>query len=313
MKPASPRWPWLMLALAMIWVALVRIPLIRSAHAHLDSDLAVDGLTLLDATRGHFRWHYPGTPHMGIPSLFLAYPQAMVSGATAETITSGGVVAYELAVLAIFLLSWRAFGPSVAAWGLVPLAFASVGTVWLSGRLTGGHLLTVAWHAGALAVLHSCLARGGIGRAAVLGVWLGFGFYLDQMFLTSIGAIVLGAILFGTTFGAWVRKFLIVLAFAAGFVLGDLPRELGYRADPHDAYKGQFATILDPASSGPNEGRIDWARAGSWPRGTRTFFSANACLACSPATRSPRWNPTRIPPRSPGTGRTCPARPSRPG
>src|SRR5687767_3092782 len=60
------RWPWALLLLAMAWVALARVPLILNAEAHLDSDLAVDGLTLLDATRGRWRWHYPGTPHMGI-------------------------------------------------------------------------------------------------------------------------------------------------------------------------------------------------------------------------------------------------------
>ena len=63
------------------------------------------------------------------------------------------MVAYGLVVVATFLLNRRAFGPSVAAWGLVPLAFASTGTIWLSGRITGGHLLAAAWHAGAFALL----------------------------------------------------------------------------------------------------------------------------------------------------------------
>ena len=48
---------------------------------HLDSDLAVDGLTLLEATRGHWRWHYPGTPYMGIaPRAALAAAGAGLGG-----------------------------------------------------------------------------------------------------------------------------------------------------------------------------------------------------------------------------------------
>ena len=54
--------------------------------AHLDSDLAVDGLTLLDAVNGHWRWHYPGTPYMGILPMLLSYPQALVWGANPITL-----------------------------------------------------------------------------------------------------------------------------------------------------------------------------------------------------------------------------------
>src|SRR5207249_3385482 len=133
-----PLWPWALLVLAMAWVALVRVPLVLNAEAHLDSDLAVDGLTLLEAVRGHWRWHYPGTPHIGIGPVLLSWPQARIWGADPITLVSGGLVAHQALVLATFLLAWRGFGPDVAAWSLVPLTFASTGTIWLSGRLTGG-------------------------------------------------------------------------------------------------------------------------------------------------------------------------------
>ena len=45
--------------------------------------------------------------------------------------------------------------------GLLPLTFASTGVLWLSGRITGGHLLIVAWSAGAWLLLHEALVRGG--------------------------------------------------------------------------------------------------------------------------------------------------------
>ena len=64
------RWPWAVLGLGLVWTILIRVPLVLNAHDHLDSDLAVDGLTLLDALNGHWRWHYPATPSMGIAPLF---------------------------------------------------------------------------------------------------------------------------------------------------------------------------------------------------------------------------------------------------
>ena len=67
-----PRWPWVVLGLGLVWTVLLRVPLIVNAEDHLDSDLAVDGLTLIDALHGQWRWHYPGTPHMGILPLFFS-------------------------------------------------------------------------------------------------------------------------------------------------------------------------------------------------------------------------------------------------
>src|SRR4051812_27605014 len=100
---------WACLALALAWVALVRSPLVLNAGAHLDSDLAVDGLTLLEAVNGHWRWHYPATPFIGSLPVLLSWPQAMVGGASPITLVSGGVVAYALVVLATFAMNRRAF------------------------------------------------------------------------------------------------------------------------------------------------------------------------------------------------------------
>ncbi len=253
----TPRWVWVALVLAMVWVALVRVPLVMNAPIHLDSDLAVDGLTLVEALQGHVRWHYPGTPHMGILPVLLSLPQAAIWGATPETLVSGGVVAYELVLLATFLLALRAFGPRVAAWSLVPLAFASTGTVWLAGRITGGHLLTVFWHAAAFAFLHANLTRGGILRAAGFGVWCGLGLYLDQMFTLSFLAILAVGIASWLTSGEAPRRWWLGMVFLLGVALGVVPRVVGVRADPYDAYRQQFETILQPDP----QGGIDWDTA----------------------------------------------------
>ncbi|MDB5351606.1 MAG: hypothetical protein JWN86_2853 [Planctomycetota bacterium] len=307
----SPRWPWLCLVLAMFWVALVRLPLILNAEIHLDSDLAVDGLTLLDATHGHWRWHFPGTPYMGIPPILLSYPGALALGVNARSLVLGGVIAYEAVVLATFLLCWKAFGPRVAAWGLVPLAFASVGTVWLSGRVTGGHLLTLAWHVAALAMLHGLLRKGGIFRAFALGIWCGFGLYLDQMFLMTlltVAAIVFPAMLSGRT---WAIRFGLTLACLIGFAIGVVPRFLGERSDPHDAYEGQFSTIFRPETNGPLKGQVDRDRVKTLLKNHASLF----VLECLPRLISGHLLtgtefPTEPPPRSLAGG--APAKPAEP-
>jgi hypothetical protein len=226
---------------------LVRLPLVLNAATHLDSDLAVDGLTLLEATRGHWRWHYPGTPHMGTFPVLLSFPQALLWGAGPVTLVSGGTVAYALLTIAVFVLAWRGFGPGAAAWSLVPLAFASTGTLWLTGRITGGHILTAAWHAGAFALLHEALARGGAGRAAALGLVCGLGLYLDAMFLvTLMGLVPAAALIAGRAASRSWRGLGWAAVAVFAFVASLAPREAGRRLEPHDAYREQFRPVYQP-------------------------------------------------------------------
>ena len=185
----------MVLGSGLVWTVLIRVPLVLNAEDHLDSDLAVDGLTLLDAVRGHWRWHYPGTPHMGILPVLASYPQALMSGADPITLVSGGTIIWLLVVGSTFWLAGRAYGPTVAGWAIVPLVFSSLGTIWLSGRITGGHLLTLVWHTLAFVGLYVCLTRGRWPRAAALGLWCGLGLYLDAMFLFTLAGIVPAAML----------------------------------------------------------------------------------------------------------------------
>jgi hypothetical protein len=257
-----PRWPFFALAAALVWVLLVRVPLVMNADSHLDSDLAVDGLTLTEATQGYWRWHYPGTPHMGTLPVALSWIQAIFLGSTPATLVSGGVLAYALVVVATFWLAWKAFGPSVAAWSLVPLAFASTGMIWLSGRITGGHLLTLAWHTAAFALLFDLLVRGGTVRSAALGVWCGLGLYLDQMFLFSLVFVLLGVVIWALTLrlGTLGRQPSVVVVVLA-FLVGYLPHWRGQLVEPHDAYREQFQTIFRPAEGKPGSSAIAWDTA----------------------------------------------------
>ena len=244
--PRPPRWPWALFLASAAWAVVVRVPLVLNARAHLDSDLAVDGLTLLDAVHGRWRWHYPGTPHMGIGPVLLSWPQAAVWGASPESLVSGGVVAHLGLLLAVFLLTFRAFGPWAACGSLLPLTFASGGLVWLSGRVTGGHLVDAAWNAGAFALLAGCLQRGGRRRSATLGLWCGFGLALDSLFLTTLAGLVPAAVVGWLAGGAPRRGLASAAVFVGAFVVGVLPRPVGAWVDPYDAYREQFSVVTTP-------------------------------------------------------------------
>lgn len=227
----------------LAWTLLLRVPVVTNARRHLDSDLAVDGLTLIDALAGNWRWHYPGTPHMGSAQLLLSYVQARVWGPTPEALVSGGLVAWALVVLACFALAYEGWGPRIAAFSLVPLVFGSTGLIWLSGRITGGHLMTLAWHAGALLGLLACLRRARAPRYAALGLWCGLGVWLDAMFAFTLLALLPPLLFHRPTAGPFGRKLAQLLLFAAMIAVGALPKLAGRVADPYDAYNEQFAPV----------------------------------------------------------------------
>ncbi len=149
-QPRSRAWPWVALGLALVWVVVLRVPLVLNARAHLDSDLAVDGLVLLDATQGKFRWHYPGTPFIGSIPVVLSLGPGVVVGVGPGSLVAGGVVAFGLLVGATFWLNWRAFGPSGGGLGVDPVDV----------RVDGGDLAVGADHGRAPA--DGGLARGGV-------------------------------------------------------------------------------------------------------------------------------------------------------
>ncbi len=187
----------------------------------------------------------PGTPHMGILPLFFSYPQAAVWGANAFTLVSGGTLIWLLIVTGTFWLAWKTYGPSVAGWAILPLVFSSTGTIWLSGRITGGHLLTLAWHILAFVGLHACLSRGGRLRAAALGLWCGLGLYLDMMFLFTLFGLVPAALLGWFFGGRWRLNAGTTAAFLIAAIVGFLPHEIGRFVDPYDAYPSQFVATFD--------------------------------------------------------------------
>src|SRR5262249_30647025 len=148
-------------------------------------------------------------------------------------------------VVAAFALAWRTFGASAAGWAILPLVCSSTGTIWLSGRITGGHLLTLAWHAIAFVGLHATLTKGGTLRAAALGLWCGLGLYVDMMFLFTWFGLVPAASLSWLLVGRPPLKLAPIAAFLVAAILGFLPHEIGRIIDPYNAYPSQFAATFD--------------------------------------------------------------------
>ena len=203
----------------------------------------------MEAIQGHWRWHYPGTPYTGTGAVLLSWAQAKLWGVSPSTLVSGGTVAYLLLIGGVFATTWKAYGPRVAVAGLFPLTYASTGVIWLTGRITGGHMLVAAWSAWAYWLLLEYVSKPNRTRGLALGLFCGLGVYLDSMFLMTLLGLVpagLGAVVL-TRGNAWraSRAAACGLAVLAGFAVGYAPRPIGRWMEPHDAYNEQFSWSLD--------------------------------------------------------------------
>lgn len=245
-------WPWLLVIAALAWAAVIRLPMMRNARSHLDSDLAVDGLALISLLQGEWRWHLPGTPSMGIGFLLPSVSATWMRGVSPSTLVSGGVLSALLILVLTFALAWRAFGRSPALFALIPLTFASSGSVWLSGRISGGHLLTAAWHAGGFLIMAQALStttpRLQVLLWSGLGIWSGLGLALDPLHVFSLCGLGVSLVIARLTGAGGGKLSGIVGGLLIGLLLGLLPAALGRRSDPHDAYPGQLALTVDSSA-----------------------------------------------------------------
>ena len=230
--PAGPGW----CCIGLIWTALIRVPLVLNAHDHLDSDLAVDGLTLLDAVDGHWRWHYPGTPYMGIlPMLDFLSSGPGLGGEpdhAGEWRHGHLVTGRRRDILAGGQGLWARGGRlgNLAAGVLVARDDLAVGPDHRRPPADAG----VA-HGGVRGPL-CCLTRGGWPRAAALGLWCGLGLYLDAMFLFTLAGMVPAAFLAWLSTGRSRAGIGLAAVFWLRMLAGLVPREIGRAVDPYDAY-----------------------------------------------------------------------------
>ena len=134
--------------------------------------------------------------------------------------------------------------------------------MWLSGRITGGHLLIVAWSAVAWVLMHEAWVRRGWLPSIVLGFWCGLGVYLDSMFVLTLAGIAFAALIAalvesfygsrtarsevsGKERRSWLARLAQALALVLAFFAGAAPRAIGQWLEPYDAYNEQFSWSLD--------------------------------------------------------------------
>lgn len=236
------------LATILAFAFWLRLPMVVHADRHLDSDLAVDGLVLREYLRtGKLEASYPGTPHIMTLPVFLSLPAVKVWGDSAASLVFAGTAAAMLMIVPVFLLARKAYGLVPALLAGLLLAAGGLGQVWLSARVTGGHMLAAAWM-GWIWWLWTLL----IGRRSVLA-WYVFGmicaiaFFSDRIFalgLAALGLATLAAIRpYRSTVSGSIRKkqaamFLFSLV-AHSLLLAD--KALPYAT----AYGDQFAMTTD--------------------------------------------------------------------
>ena len=239
------------LALTLIILAafLIRWPMMVYAYKHLDSDLAVDGLTLRDFVQnGNWRWHYPGTPHIGTLPVLISLPAVALWGEGPASLVFAGIAANILLILAIYLLVNRAYGRVSAIRASLVLAAGGLGQVWLSARVTGGHLLSAAWLAWAWLLWTHLIDTKSLKSWAGLGLFCAIGIWIDSIFLLGIAGLGLSSVIMAWQLRSTIpikRRSIQALVFTTFLPIGPLISKLG---DGVNVYGSQFEITTDPSA-----------------------------------------------------------------
>ena len=239
----------LALTLIILAASLIRWPMMVYAYKHLDSDLAVDGLTLRDFVQnGNWRWHYPGTPHIGTLPVLISLPAVALWGEGPASLVFAGIAANILLILAIYLLVNRAYGTVPAILASLVLAAGGLGQVWLSARVTGGHLLSAAWLAWAWLFWTHLIDTKSLKSWAGLGLFCAIGIWIDSIFLLGIAGLGLSSVIISWQFRSTIpikRRSIQALVFTAFLPIGPLISKLG---DGVNVYGSQFEITTDPSA-----------------------------------------------------------------
>lgn len=219
------------------------------AYKHMDSDLAVDGLTLRDFIQNHhWRWHYPGTPHIGTLPVLISLPAISIWGEGPTSLVFAGVAANILLVTAVYHLVNRAYGIYPAIFAGLVLAAGGLGQVWLSARVTGGHLLAAAWLAWAWVLWSHLIQNQSLKSSAGLAFFCAIGIWIDSIFILGIAGIGLSSLIMAWQYRSTIslnRRFVQALLFLAILPVGLFISKLG---DGMNAYGAQFEITTDQSA-----------------------------------------------------------------
>jgi hypothetical protein len=239
----------LLLCICLTIAIFLRWPMVAGAAKHLDSDLAVDGLTLRQLVEeGQWRWHYPGTPHIGTAPMILSLPAVALMGDGPKSLVFAGLAANLLLIIATYLIALKFNGRWPAFFAGIAMAAGGLGQVWLSARVTGGHLLAAAWMAWAWYFWTIAINSVSIRPWLLFGLFCGLGLWVDSIFLLGLAGLFAASLA-----ESWKNRRSITLktrllqafSFSAMLPAGMLLTSLG---DGENSYGSQFELSRDANS-----------------------------------------------------------------
>ena len=282
------RW-WLVLGLVLVASLVPRLPILYSASFNFNSDEAVNALVVRHMLEHRdlvmYNWD---AKYYGTIEGLLSIPFVLVLGHTALAFKLAAVTGFLLLVAATALLGRRLYGPAAGLVAAALVAIVSPHAVLWSTTASGGYLLVVAW--GSLTALYvEWLRRREAVRPlhlGVLGLLLGLGMYIYELFVCYLLALVLWAAIALLAKArrrdpdavARPRHLAVALAtllFAGGFALGWFPKlfvlvtagDFGTKAPSYVAAPPEviarnvrlFAADAMPALlGGEGDGHLEW-------------------------------------------------------
>ncbi|HEX9670457.1 MAG TPA: hypothetical protein VGC93_13370, partial [Thermoanaerobaculia bacterium] len=237
MSAAAPRaraLPAALLALILAAALLPRLPVLWSSAFTLSADEAVNALVVKHLLEGRelslFTWD---ATYFGLAEGALAIPFLLALGFTPLAFKLSAVAGHLALVAAVFLLGRRLYGTAAGLAAAALLAVFSPQLVLWSTLASGGYCLVVAWGTLTFVLLDRQLAVPSRRRLFALGLMLGFGLYVYQLYLVYLAALAVwgvglalsgraGAALGATRRARWTGTGLL----AGGFFLGWSPQLL---------------------------------------------------------------------------------------
>lgn len=204
--------PTLLLVLLLAAALLPRLPVLWNAAFTLSADEAVNALVVKHLLEGRelslFTWD---ATYFGLAEGVLAIPFVLALGFTPLAFKLSAVAGHLALVAAVFLLGRRLYGTGAGLAAAALLTVFSPQLVLWSTLASGGYCLVVAWGTLTIVLLDRQLAAPSRRRLFALGLMLGFGLYVYQLYLVYLAALAI-----------WAAG--LALAGRAGAALGSEPR-----------------------------------------------------------------------------------------
>jgi 4-amino-4-deoxy-L-arabinose transferase-like glycosyltransferase len=198
--PSRPRAAELCLLFLILAASLVpRLPVLYNSGPAFNSDEAVNALVLEHLLeKGEFTLHNWDAHYYGIVEGLLCIPFVLALGYVPLAFKLGSMVGFFALVVAVWALGRRLYGTAAGlAAAAVLVGFSQAIVLW-STMASGGYALVAAWGTFSLLFFDYVRRRPSAWRFLALGVVIGFGLYIYELFLVWLA--VLGLALLTSSF-----------------------------------------------------------------------------------------------------------------